>query len=128
LHVAREAKSRETYGEVVQRLEDVVRRLEGGELSLEDSLKAFEEGIGLVRRGERLLGEAEKRIEQLLVDGGEERAVPLEAAAPGAGLLAARPVKAPSAAPASAAPASTPSAPSVPPAAGGAVAEEDVPF
>jgi exodeoxyribonuclease VII small subunit len=92
--VAKEPKGRETYGEVVQRLEEVVRRLEGGELSLEDSLKAFEEGIGLVRRGERLLNDAEKRIEQLLADGGEDRAVPLETAAPGAGLLASRPVKA----------------------------------
>lgn len=68
----------EKYGEVVQRLEEVVKRLEGGELSLEDSLKAFEEGIGLVRRGERLLSAAEKRIEQLLDDDGEPKVVPLE--------------------------------------------------
>jgi exodeoxyribonuclease VII small subunit len=66
------------YGEVVQRLEDVVKRLEGGELSLEDSLKAFEEGIGLVRKGERLLGDAEKRIEQLLSEDGEDKAAPIE--------------------------------------------------
>ncbi|MCI0571969.1 MAG: exodeoxyribonuclease VII small subunit [Myxococcaceae bacterium] len=91
--MAKEAKARESYGEVVQRLEEVVRRLEGGELALEDSLKAFEEGIGLVRRGERLLDDAEKRIEQLLVDGGGEKAVPLESPAPGSGLLASRPVK-----------------------------------
>jgi exodeoxyribonuclease VII small subunit len=94
--VAKEAKARgESYGEVVQRLEDVVHKLEAGELSLEDSLKAFEEGIGLVRRGERLLNEAEKRIEQLLADGGEDRAVPLQSPAPGAGLLASRPVPTP---------------------------------
>jgi len=68
----------EKYGDVVQRLEEVVKRLEAGELSLEDSLKAFEEGIGLVRRGERLLSAAEKRIEQLLDDEGEARVVPLE--------------------------------------------------
>jgi len=66
------------YGEVVQRLEDVVRRLEGGDLSLEDSLKAFEEGIGLVRKGEKLLGDAEKRVEQLLSEDGEDKAVPLD--------------------------------------------------
>ncbi len=68
----------ESYGEVVQRLEEVVKLLEGGELSLEDSLKAFEEGIGLVRRGEKLLSTAEKRIEQLLDDDGESKVVPLE--------------------------------------------------
>ena len=67
-----------SYGEVVQKLEDVVKRLESGELSLEDSLKAFESGIGLVRKGEQLLADAEARIEQLLVEDGAERAVPLE--------------------------------------------------
>jgi len=45
---------------------------------LEESLRAFEEGIRLVRRGEQLLNAAEKRIEQLLVEGGEERVIPLQ--------------------------------------------------
>ncbi|MBN1207387.1 MAG: exodeoxyribonuclease VII small subunit, partial [Myxococcaceae bacterium] len=53
---------------------------ESGSLSLEDSLKAFEEGIRLVRRGEKLLNDAEQRIEQLLVDEeGREVAAPLPA-------------------------------------------------
>ena len=85
--MAKEIKSPggpEKYGEVVHRLEDVVKRLEGGDLSLEDSLKAFEEGIKLVRRGEQLLADAEKRIEQLLVEDGEEKVAPLELAANGA--------------------------------------------
>lgn len=60
----------ESYKDVVDRLEQVVRGLEGGDLSLEDSLKAFEEGITLVRKGEELLTRAEKRIEQLLSDDG----------------------------------------------------------
>jgi exodeoxyribonuclease VII small subunit len=72
--VAKDPKGTEKYGEVVQRLEEVVRRLEGGELSLEDSLKDFEEGIRLVRKGEGLLNDAERRIEQLLADG---TAIPL---------------------------------------------------
>ena len=68
----------------MHRLEEVVKRLEGGELSLEDSLKAFEEGIRLVRKGEALLSQAEKRIEELLEEGGTDRAVPLRpAGAPG---------------------------------------------
>ena len=70
----------EKYGDVVQRLEEVVKKLEGGDLPLEESLRAFEEGIRLVRRGEQLLSDAEKRIEQLLVEGGEERVVPLPVA------------------------------------------------
>ena len=79
--MGKDPKATEKYGEVVQRLEDVVKRLEGGELTLEDSLKAFEEGIGLVRRGEKLLTEAEARIEQLLAGEGETRSAPLDAPA-----------------------------------------------
>jgi exodeoxyribonuclease VII small subunit len=58
----------EQYSEVVARLQALVEALEGGGLSLEDSLEKFAEGIQLVRRGEKLLSEAEKRIEQLLSD------------------------------------------------------------
>jgi exodeoxyribonuclease VII small subunit len=78
--MARDEQQTEKYGDVVERLDQVVKKLEGGELSLEDSLKAFEEGIGLVRKGERLLGAAEKRIEQLLSDDGHDKVVPLEGA------------------------------------------------
>ena len=53
-------------------------QLEGGGLSLEDSLEKFAEGISLVRKGEKLLSEAEKRIEQLLSDDGGAKVVPLE--------------------------------------------------
>jgi exodeoxyribonuclease VII small subunit len=82
--VPKEAKAApEKYGEVVHHLEDVVKRLEGGELTLEDSLKAFEEGIRLVRTGEKLLSHAEKRIEQLLSEDGEEKAAPLKLAPAG---------------------------------------------
>jgi len=68
----------EQYGDVVQRLEEMVARLEGGTLSLEDSLKSFEEGIKLVRRGEQLLNAAEKRIEELLSQDGQEVVVPMQ--------------------------------------------------
>ncbi|MFN0064008.1 MAG: exodeoxyribonuclease VII small subunit [Myxococcaceae bacterium] len=67
-----------TYSDVVNKLEKVVKRLEGGELSLEESLKDFESGIQLVRQGEAMLQAAEKRVEELLAapnDG--DRVVPL---------------------------------------------------
>jgi len=54
------------YEEIVARLAQVVERLEGGGLSLEDSIAAFEEGIRLARQGSRKLEEAEKKVEQLL--------------------------------------------------------------
>jgi exodeoxyribonuclease VII small subunit len=59
------------YDEVVKRLEAIVESLEGGSLSLEDSLERFAEGITLVKQGEALLSDAEKRIEQLLSEDGK---------------------------------------------------------
>jgi exodeoxyribonuclease VII small subunit len=66
------------YSEVVERLEDVVKKLETGQLSLEDTLAEFEKGIRLVQRGEELLAQADKRVQELLEHQGQDRAVPLE--------------------------------------------------
>ncbi len=61
----------------LSRLEDLVGELERGELSLEDSLRRFEEGVRLVRRCSEQLKSAELRIRQLAegTDGVSERAV-----------------------------------------------------
>jgi len=56
----------QAYEEIVARLAQVVERLEGGGLSLEDSIAAFEEGIRLARQGSSKLEEAEKKVELLL--------------------------------------------------------------
>ena len=65
--VAQKPASEEArYEEIVQRLGKVVERLEGGGLSLEESIAAFEEGIGLARAGQKKLEEAEKKVEVLL--------------------------------------------------------------
>ena len=70
-----EKGERTGYGDVVARLQEIVESLEGGSLSLEASLEKFAEGVQLVKRGEKLLAEAEKRVEQLLSDDG--RTAPL---------------------------------------------------
>lgn len=49
----------------LEKLEKIVAALEEGGLSLDDSLKQFEQGIKLARRCERALSEAEKKIEVL---------------------------------------------------------------
>ena len=54
------------YEDIVQRLAKVVERLEGGGLSLEESIAAFEEGIRLARAGAAKLEEAERKVELLL--------------------------------------------------------------
>jgi len=53
----------------IERLEAVVDRLESGELSLEESLGAFEEGVALTRRCAAQLDAAEQRIEKLAREG-----------------------------------------------------------
>jgi exodeoxyribonuclease VII small subunit len=56
----------EKFETALKKLEDLVRRLEGGELSLDESLKAFEEGVKLAGFCSKKLNEAEKRVELLL--------------------------------------------------------------
>ena len=58
------------------RLEEIVHALEAGNLSLDESLRVFEEGTGLLRFCTRRLEAAERRIEILMQDDGEARAEP----------------------------------------------------
>lgn len=48
------------------RLEEIVEKMEGGELALEESLKMFEEGVKLVRECQEQLGAAEQKVKVLL--------------------------------------------------------------
>ena len=50
----------------LKKLEDAVNRLESGELSLDDSLKVFEEGVRHASICSRKLNEAQKKVELLL--------------------------------------------------------------
>ena len=71
----------------LERLEEIVRRLEEGDLPLDESLRLFEEGVGLTRACAARLDEAERRIEVLgRGAGGEPTLSPLDppGAAPGA--------------------------------------------
>jgi exodeoxyribonuclease VII small subunit len=68
----------QSYEQIVQRLMAVVERLEGGGLSLEDSIAAFEEGVRLARAGAKKLDEAEKKVEMLLHEPAGDRAVPFD--------------------------------------------------
>ena len=56
----------ERFDDLVARLRQMVERLECGNLSLEDSLRCFEEGMRLCRRGAVILDGAEKKVEALL--------------------------------------------------------------
>lgn len=58
-------------------LEALVKRMEQGELSLEESLKAFEEGVKLTRECQTRLAEAEQRVSVLMEQNGELTSQPL---------------------------------------------------
>ena len=63
----------------LEKLEGIVKNLENGEFSLEESLKAFEEGIAITRHCEKLLKTAKGKIEQLIqIENGSQKTVPFE--------------------------------------------------
>ncbi|HOV26550.1 MAG TPA: exodeoxyribonuclease VII small subunit [Pseudobacteroides sp.] len=57
---------RKSYEEAIIELEDIVKKLERGELSLEESLEAFQTGIELTKYCNTKLDEMEKKITILL--------------------------------------------------------------
>jgi exodeoxyribonuclease VII small subunit len=57
-----------TFETSLEALEQIVRQLENGDLSLEKSLELFEQGIRLARECQERLSQAERRIEILLRD------------------------------------------------------------
>lgn len=58
------------------RLKEVTMTLEGGDLSLEESMRLFEEGMGLAAQCSKRLDEAEQRVEALVAGNGGERTEP----------------------------------------------------
>jgi exodeoxyribonuclease VII small subunit len=55
-----------SFEDGIKRLSEIVQTLERGELPLEESLRLFEEGVGLSRASQEKLDSAQKRVEELL--------------------------------------------------------------
>ena len=77
------AKSKEKerepgFEESLASLERIVAQLESGELSLERALELFEDGVGLARRCQTQLEDAERKVEVLLRERGELKTVPFQ--------------------------------------------------
>lgn len=68
--------AKKTFEVSLARLEEITGELEDGELSLEKSLKKFEEGIQLARFCNEQLAEARAKVELLLEKDGRLEAVP----------------------------------------------------
>jgi len=63
------------FEQALNQLETLVEQMEEGELSLEDSLKAFEKGIKLTRDCQQALTDAEQKVQQLIEQNGELQSV-----------------------------------------------------
>lgn len=61
-------------------LQALVERLESGDLSLEESLAAFEQGVALTRDCQQALSQAEQKVQQLMENNGELRTAPFDGA------------------------------------------------
>ncbi len=63
----------------LSQLEKIVKRMEGGDLGLEESLNQFEKGIELAKTCQDTLSNAELRVDQLIEKNGLQRTMPFEA-------------------------------------------------
>ena len=68
-----------SFEQALEQLEEIVERLERGDLPLEEALLAFESGVALTRRCAGQLDEAERRIDVLVREGERWMARPFEA-------------------------------------------------
>jgi len=71
---AAESTRKGDFEKSLARLEEVVKRLESAELSLDEAMKLFEEGVQLSRDCQKYLEQAEGKVEILLKKAGGELA------------------------------------------------------
>lgn len=64
-------KKTESFEILIGRLEEIVNEMDSGELSLEDSMKKYEEGIKISNKLYKILNEAEGKI-KILTEKGEK--------------------------------------------------------
>ena len=66
--MAKKESIEQNFEQALAELEEVVEQLESGALPLDNSLAAFEKGVGLVKFCNQKLNEVEKKVELLLKD------------------------------------------------------------
>ncbi|MEK9820671.1 MAG: exodeoxyribonuclease VII small subunit [Gammaproteobacteria bacterium] len=73
------AKKNYPFETSLEKLEKLVEQMEDGDLTLEDSLKTFEEGIRLTRECQQALAAAEQKVKLLIEENGQVTASDFEA-------------------------------------------------
>lgn len=71
-------KSLGDFERTLEQLEQIVNKMEQGQLSLDESLSAFEEGVKLTRACQDSLKNAEQKVSQLMKDGDQLIEKPFE--------------------------------------------------
>lgn len=71
--------AKKNFEEALARLEDITQALEDGDLSLEEAMKKFDEGVKLAEFCNAKLAEAQKKVDILLKKDGDLTAVPFTA-------------------------------------------------
>ncbi len=77
--MAKKAPETPSFENALGELEQIVSRLESGELPLEDALNEFERGVQLARLGQQQLQQAEQRVHILLNDDKDAPLSPFDA-------------------------------------------------
>ena len=72
------AKKSYPFEESLNKLEGLVEKMESGDLSLEDSLKTYEEGIKLTRECQQALKQAEQKVNLLIEKNGSAESEPFD--------------------------------------------------
>ena len=60
------------FEDAISRIEEIIKKLETGEIPLEESLKLFEEGMNLINFCQKKLNEVEQKVEILIKNEGGE--------------------------------------------------------
>ncbi len=69
VNAERAAAEPRSFETLLDRLEKIVQRLESNELTLEEAIQAYQEGVTLAKLGHDRLQDAERRIEEVTRDG-----------------------------------------------------------
>ena len=65
--------SKLSFEQAIEGLNDIVGRIEGGQIALEASLEQYEKGMALIKHCRGILQDAEKRIEKISEKGSEDK-------------------------------------------------------
>lgn len=76
--MATKKKTANNFEQSLTELQAIVERMESGQLSLEESLANFEEGISLTRECQTALIEAEQKVKMLIEKNGGVEEIPFE--------------------------------------------------